>query len=100
MSSVVLRSRVDATISEGCAVRSAEPRSIDDQDEWPIAQNSFGILCKDKDRAGIDHTVGKVDGAREGGGDAPVEDWPDDDDPPPRPLDHAELDRRLAKLWA
>jgi Plasmid pRiA4b ORF-3-like protein len=34
-----------------------------------------------------------------GRGDAPVEDWPDDE-PPPRPLDLAELDRRLAKLWA
>lgn len=34
-----------------------------------------------------------------GRGDAPVEDWPDDD-PPPRPLDLAELDRRLTQLWA
>jgi hypothetical protein len=34
-----------------------------------------------------------------GRGDAPVEDWPDDQ-PPPRPLNLAELDRRLAKRWA
>ena len=34
-----------------------------------------------------------------GRGEAPVEDWPDDD-PRPCPLDLAELDRRLAKLWA
>jgi hypothetical protein len=33
-----------------------------------------------------------------GRGDAPVEDWPDHE-PPARPLDLAELDRRLAKLW-
>jgi hypothetical protein len=30
-------------------------------------------------------------------GDAPVEDWPDDEPPPPRLLDLAALDRRLAQ---
>ena len=34
-----------------------------------------------------------------GRGDAPVEDW-SDDEPPPRPLNLAGLDRRLAKRWA
>lgn len=33
-----------------------------------------------------------------GRGDAPVEDWPDEEPPPPRPLDLTELDRRLAQL--
>jgi hypothetical protein len=32
-----------------------------------------------------------------GRGDVPVEDWPDDEPPPPRPLDLAALDRRLAQ---
>ncbi len=32
-----------------------------------------------------------------GRGDAPVEDWPDDEPPPPRPFDLAALDRRLAR---
>jgi hypothetical protein len=32
-----------------------------------------------------------------GRGDAPVEDWPDEEPPPPRPLDLIELDRRLAQ---
>jgi hypothetical protein len=32
-----------------------------------------------------------------GRGDAPVEDWPDEEPPPPRPLDLVELDRRLAQ---
>jgi len=34
-----------------------------------------------------------------GSGDAPVEDWPDDEPPPPRPLDLTALDHRLAKRW-
>lgn len=33
-----------------------------------------------------------------GRGDAPVEDWPDEEPPPPHPLDLNELDRRLAQL--
>jgi Plasmid pRiA4b ORF-3-like protein len=32
-----------------------------------------------------------------GRGDAPVEDWPDEEPPPPRPLDLAALDRQLAR---
>ena len=34
-----------------------------------------------------------------GRGDAPVEDWPDDEPPPPRPLDLTALDHRLAERW-
>ena len=34
-----------------------------------------------------------------GRGDAPVEDWPDDEPPPPRPLDLTALDQRLAERW-
>ncbi len=34
-----------------------------------------------------------------GRGDAPVEDWPHDEPPPPRPLDLTALDHRLAERW-
>ena len=50
------------------------------------------VLLETGTPAGAPHRPTCIDGR----GDAPVEDWHDEEPPPPRPLDLVDLDRRLA----
>jgi Plasmid pRiA4b ORF-3-like protein len=54
------------------------------------------VLVEVGDRAGPPTRPSCLDGR----GDAPTEDWLEEEPPPARPLDLTALDERLARLWA